>query len=281
MNDSDIVAQNRRPVGFALGGGAARGWAHFGIIRALAERGVRPDVISGTSIGALVGAACAAGEVERLEEWARDLDWFKVVRFLDINFGNGGVIQGESLFKFFKKHWEDRDIAELTLPYGAVATDLENGEEVWLRSGSVLEAVRASMALPGVLTPFKVGDKWLVDGGLVDPVPVSLCRALGAETIIAVNLNEDIIGRRQRRRGPKRGRKRRYKPAYFDVLMDSIYIMQDHITRARLAGDPPTVVLSPDLAHIGLMEFDKADEAIAEGEACDERHWAAIEAALD
>jgi NTE family protein len=201
------------------------------------------------------------------------------------------------------------------MPFGVVATDLGNGREVWLREGSLFKAVRASLALPGLLSPAYIDGRWLVDGGLVNPVPVSLCRALGAEVVIAVNLNGDIIGKREPRRRGRVGRRRRKtkpakeraepksstfldrlsqelpsrwrnstdrfvaqllkggreRPSYFDVMADSINIMQDHITRSRMAGDPPEILLAPRLSHIRLMEFNRADEAIAEGKACVER----------
>src|ERR687897_3101236 len=139
-------------LGLALGSGSARGWAHIGVIRALEERGIRPDVVCGTSIGALVGAAYAAGELDRLEKWVTGLAWTTVVRLMDLTW-RGGLIRGTRLFTLFRTIFEDRDISELPVPYGAIATELHSGRELWLRQGNVLEAVRASCAMPGLLTP--------------------------------------------------------------------------------------------------------------------------------
>lgn len=175
-------------IGLALGGGSARGWAHIGVIRALQDAGIEPDIVCGTSIGALVGAAYVGGELDPLEAWVRSLRLQTVVGFLDFSL-TGGLIKGEKLIGFFRNHFVDRDIRELARPFGAVATDLQRGREVWLREGPVTDAVRASIALPGLFTPVQLDGRWLVDGGLVNPVPVSLCRAMGADLVIAVDLN--------------------------------------------------------------------------------------------
>lgn len=286
-------------IGLALGGGSARGWAHIGVIRALADASIEPDIVCGTSIGALVGAAYVGGELDRLEAWVRSLRLQTVVSFLDFSL-NGGLIKGDKLIEFFRNHFVDRDIHELARPFGAVATDLRRGREVWLREGGVSDAVRASIALPGLFTPAQRDGSWLVDGGLVNPVPVSLCRAMGADVVIAVDLNSDLLGRHLK---PKPGRKRikpepetladtvmaRLQtgmsqlginhnseprvPAMLDVLASSINIMQVLITRSRLAGDPADVMVTPRLADLGLMEFHRAGVAIDAG-----RH--AIEAVL-
>jgi NTE family protein len=184
----------RKPrLGIALGSGSARGWAHIGVLRALEQAGIVPDVVSGTSIGALVGAAYASGRLDPLEEWVARIDWWEIIRYMDMS--RGGV-EGERLMRAFGERVEDVPIETLPKPFGAVATDLLTGREVWFQNGSLLEAVRASIALPGLFSPVRFQERWLVDGGLVDPLPVSLCRALGAEQVIAVNLNGDIVGRR-------------------------------------------------------------------------------------
>ena len=166
-------------LGLALGSGSARGWAHIGVIRALEERGVKPDIVCGSSIGALVGAAYASGKLGELEQWVTGLAWTTVVRLMDLTW-RGGLIRGTRLFTLFRTIFEDREIAELPIPYGAIATELNSGRELWLRQGNVLEAVRASCAMPGLFTPVVRDGIVLVDGGLVNPVPVSMCRALGA-----------------------------------------------------------------------------------------------------
>ena len=281
-------------IGLALGGGSARGWAHIGVIRALADAGIEPDLVCGTSIGALVGAAYVGGELDRLESWVRSLRVQTVVSFLDFSLG-GGLIKGDKLIEFFRSHFVDRDFRELAHPFGAVATDLRRGREVWLREGGVSDAVRASIALPGLFTPAQRDGSLLVDGGLVNPVPVSLCRAMGADLVIAVDLNADLLGRHLKH-GPATAVRKRAKadpesladsvmariqtgmsqlglnsdhgprsPAMLDVLASSINIMQVLITRSRLAGDPADVMVTPLLANLGLMEFHRAGVAIDAG----------------
>ncbi|MCB2039235.1 MAG: patatin-like phospholipase family protein, partial [Ottowia sp.] len=172
----------------------ARGWAHIGVLRALTEAGIRPDVVCGASVGAIVGAAYATGELDRFEAWVRGMNRRAVMSFMDFNLG-GGMLKGERLVNFMRERFDDRPIEALATPFAAVATALQTGDEVWLRSGSVTDAVRASFALPGLFTPVWHGGRLLVDGGLVNPVPVSLARALGAEVVIAVDLNNDKLGR--------------------------------------------------------------------------------------
>jgi len=282
-------------IGLALGSGSARGWAHIGVIRALADAGVEPDIVCGTSIGALVGAACVAGNLDQLEQWVRSLRVQTVVSFLDFSLGSG-LIKGDKLIEFFRRHFVDRDIGELARPFGAVATDLQRGREVWLREGGVSDAVRASIALPGLFTPVLHDGRWLVDGGLVNPVPVSLCRAMGADLVIAVDLNADLLGRHLKP-GPARDGPRPHAPpeadaradgtmarlqhsmsqrllnhdsgarppAMLDVLASSINIMQVLFTRSRLAGEPADMMVTPLLADLGLMDFHRGDVAIDAG----------------
>jgi len=293
----------RPTIGLALGSGSARGWAHIGVIEALAEAGIRPDVVCGSSIGALIGAAHVTDELETLKDWVRTIGWQEIVQLMDFKPMAGGLIQGQRLMKFFHDRHQDAAIETLATPFAAVATDLISGREVWFREGSLMDAVRASIALPGLFSPVNVEGRWLVDGGLVNPVPVSVCRALGAEFIIAVNLNGDLVGRHFSDQGaleaepekltPPTGMLEKLiaelpagvkngarglvpeffgmnadAPGYFDVLAGSINIMQDLITRSRMAGDPPDVLLTPRLAQIGLLEFNRADEAIEEGRNC-------------
>ena len=291
-------------IGLALGSGSARGWSHIGVLNALAELGIRPDVIAGCSIGALVGAAYANNQEVELEAWVRSLSWKDIVGFLDLSVAPGGLIQGEKLLEFARKKSPDMEIDTLPIPFGAVATELKTGREVWIREGKVLDAVRASISLPGLFKPVKHHGEWLVDGGLVNPVPISLCRAMGAEVVIAVNLNSDLLGKRGQvakakdevleqsggdlwdrisdsfKRKLNEGKKellmqimgeQHDSPGSYEVLSSSLNIMQDRITRSRLAGEPPEILLEPKLAHIGLMDFDQADEAIDEGRACVEK----------
>lgn len=292
-------------IGLALGSGSARGWSHIGVIEALAEAGIEPDIVCGASIGSLVGAAYVAGKLPELRDWARKVTWREVVALMDVRLSGGGVIDGGRVVEWLRGLGVDGPIEDLPRRYAAVATDLATGREVWLEHGPILDAVRASIALPGILSPARIEDRWLVDGGLSNPVPVSLCRALGADVVIAVNLNGDLLGRRLadepsadassppqpsgefvarvldqmppalRDQGTQIVQRLLSRqpatPGYFQVLANSINIMQDYITRARLAGEPPHVMLAPRLRHIGLMEYNRATEAIAEGRLCVEQ----------
>lgn len=286
-------------LGLVLGSGSARGWAHIGVLQVLQEEGVRPDLVCGASIGALVGAAYAAGELERFTQWVTSLGVRDVFGFMDFKL-SGGMLKGEKLIDFWRSHFADFDIQASPLPFAAVATDLHSGAEVWLREGSIADAVRASIALPGLFTPVRRSDgRLLVDGGIVNPVPTSLARAMGADIVIAVDLNADILHRHlqplampgpgeepaqpgpaeppsadpqdwvQRLRAwlpaPREGEPGPRAPSMLDVVMTSVTIMQMRITRSRMAGDPPEVVVAPSLAHLGLLDFHRAAEAIEEG----------------
>lgn len=303
-----MSAVPRPRIGLALGSGSARGWAHIGVIRALADAGIEPDLVCGTSIGALVGAAYVAGELDRLEAWVRGLRPQTVVSFLDVSL-NGGLIKGEKLITFFREHFVDRDIRELARPFAAVATDLVHGREVWLREGGVSDAVRASIALPGLFTPVRRDGVWLVDGGLVNPVPVSLARAMGADVVIAVDLNSDLLGRHFKPKPAARAKKGAHAstvgnvlarihagmsqlglngndpadepPAMLDVMASSINIMQVFITRSRLAGEPADVLVTPRLAAFGLMEFHRAATAIDAGRRAAEAVLADVRMRID
>ena len=290
-------------IGLALGSGSARGLSHIGVLDALIEAGIEPDVVCGTSIGALVGAAYVAGKLAGLRHWAETATWRQVVRLMDVRLMGGGLIDGKQVVALLRRLGIDAPIESYAKRYAAVATDLASGREVWLQTGPIHEAVRASIALPGIVSPVEIDGKWLVDGGLTNPVPISVCRALGAEVIIAVNLNGDLVGRRfdkvrtpppvaapsrvttelfRRMLGQLPGARPEQAveiapdllpqvssaPGYLDVLANSLNILQDPITRTRLAGDPPDVLLVPRLANIGLMEFTKARQAIAEGRHC-------------
>ncbi|MEN8180324.1 MAG: patatin-like phospholipase RssA [Pseudomonadota bacterium] len=300
----DNSSDSKIRIGLALGSGSARGWAHIGVIRALSEMGIEPEIVAGSSIGAFVGAAYASDQLDNLEKWVHSLSWKEILEYLDLSVHGGGVIEGERLLDFLPDVIGGTAIESLSRRFGAVATELNTGREIWFRDGPLIEAVRASIGLPGLFAPVWVKGRWLVDGGLANPVPVSLCRALGADIVIAVNLNGDIVGKHHRNRASKHDRERekethnmaflerisnqlknslqerkevllsqlfgnsRQTPGLFEVLASSINIMQDRITRSRMAGDPPEVILSPRLSRLGLLEFDEGGVAIAEGRAC-------------
>ena len=275
-------------IGLALGAGSARGWAHIGAIRALEERGVKPDLICGTSIGALVGAVYASNQLDQLEDWVTKLAWTQVVRLMDLTW-RGGLIRGQRLFNLFRATFQDREIAELEIPFGAVATELSTGREVWLRHGKLLDVVRASIAAPGLFTPVVHEGAVLVDGGLVNPVPVSMCRAFGAEIVIAIDLSWGKLGpyRNMGRDLPAPppqepswiGRLLGAKPkpadpgipSIFEVFNTALDIVEQRVARSRLAGEPADVLITPVLPNFGTMEYHRAKEAIAEGRAAVER----------
>ncbi|KAF0165594.1 MAG: NTE family protein [Rhodocyclaceae bacterium] len=288
-------------LGLALGSGSARGWAHIGVIRALAEAGYVPDVVAGCSIGAFVGAAYADGDLDKLEDWVQGLEWKEVLSLLDVSF-SGGLFKGEKLVAFFQRHFVDKDFSSLPIPFSCVATDLATGREIWLREGSVASAVRASIALPGLFTPVVRDDRLLVDGGLVNPVPVSLCRAMGADVVIAVDLGSDRVGSSLRHKPAAKtsadgqepgwtGRMRKtfsrprlsngdLLPSMAGVMSTGIHIMQMRIARSRLAGEPADVLLAPRLGHLALMDYHRGTEAIEEGRAAVIRMLPSIEHAL-
>jgi NTE family protein len=249
-------------VGIALGSGAARGWAHVGVLRALEVQGIRPEIVCGTSIGAVVGAAYAAGSLDALERWVTGLDRRHVASYLDLGL-RGGLLRARKVFEAMAAEIADRPIDELPMVFAAIATDLATGNEVWLRKGSLYDALRASVALPGLVSPVKIDGRWLVDGGLVNPVPVSVCRALGAEAVIAVDLNTTLMGRRIRTPTQEGGNEE--VPSILDVVANSINIMQIRVTRSRMAGDPPDLLVTPQLPDFGILDFDRADEALEEG----------------
>ena len=296
-------------IGIALGSGAARGWAHIGVLRGLEEAGVTPDFVCGSSVGAVVGAAYASGRLDTFERWVRALDRSQVVRNLDVAL-RGGLIKAARFFQYMAEVLPDADIETLPRPFAAVATDLESGREVWLREGSLHDALRASVAMPGLITPVTRSGRWMVDGGLTNPVPVSLCRAMGADSVIAVDLNTTLLGRRFPQPAPVsrdanvravaastveaaedgaleggalwsvvhswagelRGRLRgdapsesHGPPSIYDVVANSLNIMQVRVTRSRMAGDPPDLLVAPKLASFALLDIDRAAEAIEEG----------------
>jgi NTE family protein len=308
----------RRPViGLALGGGAARGFAHIGIIRTLVAHGIIPDVVVGTSIGGVVGGAYAAGHLDTLEEWARSLRPRNILGYLDIRLNGSGLIGGDKLAAQLEASMGQSLIEDLPVKFATVATEVRTGHEIWLTHGPMVDAMRASYALPGIFSPVLVGDRWLVDGALVNPVPVSAARAFGAEIVIAANLSSDVFTHsttvfshgpsanlavemvpedtpepEPRKRGlgkffsAERTMKREFfgsatRPGISTVMVDAFNIMQDRITRARLAGDPPDLLITPRVGQMGWFDFHRADELIALGARAAERAVETIQEAIN
>jgi NTE family protein len=302
-------AATRPTIGLALGGGAARGFAHIGVVRTLVKHGIVPDIIVGTSIGAVVGGCYAAKQLDNLETWARGLNVRSVLSYLDISLSGAGLIRGSHLAKRLEEALTDTRIDDLAIRFAAIATEFNTGHEIWLTRGRLVDALRASYALPGIFPPELIGGRWLVDGALVNPVPVSAARALGARMVIAVNLNSDLFGRGtiiashgsddsddlangqskpQGLRGMFSGERslrrqflgRRGRPGIPTVMVEAFNVMQDRITRARLAGDPPDVLISPRLGPVGWFEFHHANEAIEIGAEATEKALEGVNEAI-
>jgi NTE family protein len=293
--DSRSEPLSRRPsVGLVLGGGAARGFAHIGVLRTLIAKGIVPDVIAGTSIGAVIGGCYAAGNLDGVEAWCRSLTRRSVLGYLDVSFSGSALLNGGRLADKLFETAGDAVIEQLPVRFAAIATEFGTGHEIWITRGPLVEAARASYALPGMFPPIRIGGRWLMDGALVNPVPVSTARALGARVVIAVNVNTDLYGRGttiQDHGGPgaaateapmeevvaqrsplgrfasERADKRRFfgeagRPGLSTVMVEAFNVMQDRLTRARLAGDPPDILISPRLGRIGLFDFHRAAEMI-------------------
>jgi NTE family protein len=305
--------EGRRPtIGLALGGGAARGWAHIGVIDVLTQAGIHIDAIAGTSIGAVVGGCHACGKLRPLDEWARRINRRRIFGLLDLSF-SGGLVGGERIARLLEREVGDTTMEALPIGFAAIATELGTGHEMWLTRGRLLSAMRASYALPGVFPPVRVGGRWLVDGALVNPVPVSAARALGARLVIAVNLNtehlagrgatipgfgddgtggvEVIVRSSSRRRASMFGqnyltRRRLLEqqtevPGLPTVMIEAYNVMQDRIARSRMAGDPPDVLIGPKVAKVGMFDFHRAAEAIEAGREATERALPDIKAAIE
>jgi NTE family protein len=292
-------APQRPSIGLALGGGAARGFAHIGVIRTLLAKGIVPDIITGTSIGAVVGGCYAAGKLDVIESWGRGLTRRSLLGYLDVSFSGSALLSGGKLADKIAETVGDLVIDNLPVRYAAIATEIGTGHEIWITRGVLADAMRASYALPGMFPPIRLGARWLVDGALVNPVPVSVARALGARLVIAVNVNTDLFGRGTAIPdqgaipepaieeevasgglfglfGSEKSAKRQIlgtanRPGLTTVMVEAFNIMQDRITRARLAGDPPDILISPRVGRIGLFDFYRAQEAIELGAEAAER----------
>lgn len=283
-------------VALALGGGVAKGWAHIGVLRAFDEAKIPVKMIAGTSIGALAGGAYLAGKLDQLEEFARQLTWTSVLRYMDFSISGAGLISGKRLAARMAEHLDGVTVENLPAPFVSICTDIRTGHEIWLHDGPLIDAIRASYALPGVFAPVAHNGRMLVDGALVNPVPVSACRAFEPDFVVAVNLNSDAFGRGSVIRsshyearpaaneerpgtwfsflnsaghgggetggGRTRGNGRL---GVTSVMIEAFNIIQDRIERARLAGDPPDYTIRPRLAPIGLADFHRADESIRLG----------------
>ncbi len=276
----DAMGPSRLPIGLALGSGVARGWAHIGVLRAVDRAGIRPDIVCGPSIGALIGGVYLAGRLDVFEAWARRLNKVRLGRLFDFKFGHGGIIAGQRILRVFDHDLREQMIEDLPRRFACVATEFGTGHEVCLQRGNLLEAARASYAIPGLFPPVRLDRRWLIDGALVNPVPVSPCRALGARIVIAVNLNTGVDADEGAATDRDRVHRPVNAPRLFRVMSSSLQIVQDRLTRSRLAEDPPDVTIAPKLGDIGLMQFDRAAESIAAGECAVEEVLGALNEAV-
>jgi NTE family protein len=307
-------------IGVALGSGSARGFAHIGILKALREMNIYPQIISGSSVGAFVGGAYISDNLDSFEQWVTHLNWKDMIGFFDFNFSGGGIIMGDRLSKFLAQYLGEKNIEDFEIRFGAVSTELTTGREIWFQKGLLHDAVRASMSLPGLFAPVRLNNQILADGGIVNPVPVSTCRAMGAEIVIAVNLNGDVVGKHFSSKQPKnfpvkwfessdsedketsnplkkrfvksikqsmesvfpnRADTKSKHPNMMDILASSVNIMQDRITRSRMAIDPPDLLIEPHLAHVGWIEYYRAEECIQEGYECVYEHKTLIDSLIN
>lgn len=298
-------------IGLALGSGIARGFAHIGVLKALNRYGIKPSIVAGTSIGSVVGGCYLAGKLDELEDWALSLNRRRLFKYLDFRVRSPGLIGGRKLNNILEEHFGKMLIEDQKFPFISIATDLATGHEVWLRKGPFVDALRASFALPGIFPPMTLNGRTLIDGALVNPVPVSACQAMGAHLTIAVDLNGDLIGKATKPGNnfqtvmgfdvfgdpevteqaeealgatsltSRMFRREGNSPSLFGVMVSSLNIIQDRLTRSRLAGDPPDVHIKPRIGHVGLLEFERAEELIKEGEEAVERKLPEIMSAID
>ncbi len=294
-----LTNDQTKKVGLVLGSGSARGWAHIGVIEALEAHRIPIHLITGTSIGAYVGAVYAGGGLESLKQFALSMDWKIVMSYLDVVFPRSGFMDGKKTGALFKMHTDAETFDDLSIPVKMAATDMRTGEQVVLDEGDLVPAIRATCSVPGVLTPFKYQDRWLVDGGLVDPNPVGLARAMGADVVIAVDLNTGLVSNYSEKNNskplPKAVQRERNElvarlaaqydqagklvrekighwfkrnessPHIIDVLGASMGIMQERIAKTNFELNPPDVIIQPRLGNLKMFDFDQAERSITEG----------------
>lgn len=279
-------------IGLALGSGAARGWSHIGVIKALHKMGIEIDIVAGCSIGSLVGAAYACDKLPALEKWVCSFSSWDVLRLMDLSWRRGGLLRGERVFNQFRQLMPEETIESCQRRFATVATNLSTGRELWFTEGDLHLAVRASCSIPGLMSPVMHNGYWLVDGAVVNPVPVSLTRALGADIVIAVDLQHDahlmqqdlmsvnlhlesgsLVGsealswqeRLRERLGKVASRRKASTPTAMEIMTTSIQVLENRLKRNRMAGDPPDILLQPFCPQISTLDFHRAPAAIAAG----------------
>jgi NTE family protein len=291
--------KKKKKVGLVLGSGSARGWAHIGAIEAIEEAEIPIHCIAGASIGSFVGAVYATGNLQSLKDFALQMDWKKVMSYFDVVFPKSGFMDGKKVHELFSIHTDAKTFDDFKIPISMIATNLRTGKKVIINSGNIIEGIRASVSVPGIFIPVKRGNDWLVDGGLVDPIPVSVVKEMGADFVIAVDLNSDIVSPEQKKlrkveknpiplkqrheiiqrisnqynnaeKAVKSQMNKMFSssektPNIIDVMGTSIGIMQTQISRINLAMDPPDILIQPRLGDLSMFDFDQAERSIKEG----------------
>lgn len=292
----------QKKVGLALGSGSSRGWSHIGVIKALMDNDIPVDFVAGTSIGAYVGAIFASGHLEEFHHTVLEMDWKRVVSMLDLSMSLTGVLEGRKVMDLAEEMMTIRNFKDLKIPLRVVAADLKTGEEIIFSEGPVKDAVRASISIPGIFRPVEINKRVCVDGGLLNPVPVDIVKEMGADVVIAVDLNHCLINRREKKKKTRQDEKRdkalnkaifekfsdRFNsvesliqswfkfetgavdkkeeiPGFLDVYRQSVDIMEMQIANLGLRLNPPDLLITPGLGHIKLMDFDLGEEIIGEG----------------
>lgn len=291
---------NNYTIGLVLGSGSSRGWAHIGAIEALQEAGIPIHLVAGCSVGAFIGAIYASGGLERLKKYVMDMDGESMFSLSDLTLIRSGLLDGDRKLKeLFCMHSDKKEFAELEIPLKVVAADLYSGDPVVLDKGDLLKALRASMSYPGLFAPVNYKNRWLIDGGVLDPVPVGVARAMGADIVIAVNLDSKLISRRRHRKiesvpevKPVQVKSEFLKkladrydavenairkrldlqekrgptvPGTRQVISAAIELMQERITRVNIAVNPPDILITPRLGDLKMLDYDQVEHAIEEG----------------
>lgn len=261
-----------KKLGLALGGGGARGCSHIGIIKSLTSAGIKIDYLAGTSIGSVVGAALASGDIDRFEEYLLEVKWTDVVKYFDPGVPYRGLFKGNKLVKLLKELISRKKFTQLNQPLMVVATNLETGEEVRIDRGNVVDALRASIAIPGIFTPFKKGRQYLIDGGVVNPMPVDVVQNMGADVVIAVDLSYEFIKEKLKYKKRKELSKNPIldwltpeRPNIIDVIENAVFMMQLQITEKNIALNRPDILIRPALGSARIFDFHKAKGMIEKG----------------
>ena len=271
-----------KTVSLVLGSGGARGYTHIGVIEEIEKRGYKIEAISGSSMGALIGGLYACGKLQEYKEWVLGLDIIDIAKLVDFSFFNNGMIKGDKVFNILEKMIGKVNIEDLEIEYSAVATDITKQKEVWLQKGDLLEAIRASIAIPTIFTPKKIDDRYLIDGGVLNPLPIAPTLSANTDIIIAVNLNATNT-KQYNLRLPKEEIEKQNKilewffefkkSSFFDddemgiftIFGKTIDIMQNNILECKMAGYKPDIMINIPNDICGFYEFNKAYEMIELG----------------